>query len=319
MPKDQRIVFMGTPEFAVMSLDALMRNGIEVAAVVTAPDKPAGRGKQLRPSAVKEYAAKHGLRVLQPLKLRDPEFLAQLDLLEASLYVVVAFRMLPEQVWSKPAHGTINLHASLLPAYRGAAPINWAIINGEQRTGATTFFIGSEIDTGDLIDAVELEIGPEEDAGSLHDRLALAGAELLVRTVREILDDTHRSRPQPSGATSLPLAPKLTPSNSRIDWFKSVKQVHDLIRGLSPWPGAWTTLHRPDRDNAQFKILTSRVSDAISAQAEPGTIEVREGKLFVACNDAWLEAIDVQIEGKRRMPATDFIRGAGSLAGAFLR
>ncbi len=319
MAKDERIVFMGTPEFAVASLDALLRSGIEVAAVVTAPDKPAGRGKQLRQSAVKEYAAKHGLRVLQPLKLRDPDFLAQLDLLDASLYVVVAFRMLPEQVWNRPARGTINLHASLLPAYRGAAPINWAIINGEQRSGATTFFIGSEIDTGDLIDAVELDIGTEEDAGSLHDRLALAGAELLVRTVHAIMDGQHRSRPQLSDGTSLPRAPKLTPHNSRIDWRMTAKQVHDLIRGLSPWPGAWTTLHRPDRDNAQFKILSSRIGDAIRAHAEPGTIEVREGKLFVACNDAWLEAIDVQIEGKRRMPAVDFIRGAGSLAGAFLR
>lgn len=312
---NQRIVFMGTPEFAVASLDALVKAGIEVAGVVTAPDKPAGRGKQLRQSAVKDYALAHALHVLQPWKLRDEEFLAELDRLDGALFVVVAFRMLPEIIWRRPRLGTINLHASLLPAYRGAAPINWAIINGEQRTGATTFFIRHEIDTGDIIDSTSLEIGPEENAGSLHDRLAIAGAELLVRTVRSILDGSCTTRPQ-AVTHGTPVAPKLNPENCRIDWNRTVKENHDLIRGLSPWPGAWTTLHRPDKAPAQFKLIDSRIADTHLMKAAPGTMVSDDGQLLIACNDGWLRALDVQIEGKRRMPASDFLRGSGDLTGA---
>lgn len=315
----KRIVFMGTPEFAVASLDALIQAGIEVAGVVTAPDKPAGRGKQLRQSAVKEYAAAHSLPVLQPWKLRDTEFLGQLDQLNGALYVVVAFRMLPEVVWNRPRLGTINLHASLLPAYRGAAPINWAIIRGERRTGATTFFIRQEIDTGDIIDSDTIEIGPEENAGSLHDRLARTGAQLLVKTVRSILDGTCSSKPQADAVEGMPAAPKLTPENCRIDWSRSAQAVHDLIRGLSPWPGAWTTLIRPSKNTVQFKVLDSRIVGGRNASLQPGTIECNDGQLLIACADGWIRAMDVQMEGKRRMSADDFLRGSGDLAGAQLQ
>lgn len=312
---NRRIVFMGTPEFAVASLDALLQAGVEVAGVVTAPDKPAGRGKQLRQSAVKEYAVAHGLTVLQPWKLRDEAFLSDLDRLDGALYVVVAFRMLPEIVWRRPRLGTINLHASLLPAYRGAAPINWAIINGERRTGATTFFIRQEIDTGDIIDSTALDIGPEENAGSLHDRLATAGAQLLVRTVRSILDGTCTARAQETATLENPAAPKLHPDNCRIRWNRPVTAIHDLIRGLSPWPGAWTTLSRPGKAAAQFKVLDSRIAEGGIIAAPPGTIACNDGRLLIACSDGWLHALDVQIEGKRRMPSSEFLRGSGDLTG----
>lgn len=311
----KRIVFMGTPEFAVASLDALLRAGIEVVAVVTAPDKPAGRGRQLRMSAVKEFALAQGLQVLQPVKLRDPEFHAALDATGASLYVVVAFRMLPVEVWKRAPLGTINLHGSLLPAYRGAAPINWAIINGEERTGATTFFIREEIDTGDTLDRVEIPIGLEETAGEVHDRLKDVGAELLVRTVQRVLAGDRSSTPQPEGDGAFPIAPKLTTDGCRIQWSQPTMRVHDFIRGLSPFPGAWTQLVRADGSRMQFKVLRSVIAIG-PAQSQPGAILASGDQLLVACADGWLRALEIQPEGKRRMPAADFLRGAGELNNA---
>lgn len=308
----RRIVFMGTPAFAVESLRALLEAGIAVAAVVTAPDRPAGRGQRLRMSAVKEFALERELTVLQPEKLRDPAFLETLDALRADLYVVVAFRMLPAVVWQKPPLGTINLHASLLPAYRGAAPINWAIINGERRTGATTFFIREEIDTGDILDAVEVPIGPDENAGVLHDRLMRAGAELLTRTARRLLDGDRTSSPQQADG-ALPTAPKLTPENCRLRWDQPARRVHDLIRGLSPLPGAWSVLRRIDGREERFKLLAGRLVDG--GAAAPGTVNA-DGSLRVRCADGWIELLELQPEGKRRMAAADYLRGAGDLQGA---
>lgn len=308
-----RIVFMGTPEFAVASLEALIAAEIEIAAVVTAPDKPAGRGRQMRISAVKEAAIRRGLRVLQPERLRDPGFLMGLDEVSADLFVVVAFRMLPEAVWRKPAMGTINLHASLLPAYRGAAPINWAIINGETRTGATTFFIQETIDTGDILDSVELAIGPEENAGELHDRLMNAGAELLVGTVQRILSGDRSSMPQHSGADQLPAAPKLTSEACRIDWNRPARKVHDFVRGLAPVPGAWTMMERPGGPYERFKILSARVCQADQDASRPGTMRMEDGTLLVACGSGRVFVHELQPEGRKRMATADFLRGAGSL------
>lgn len=305
----KRIVFMGTPEFAVHSLNALIHAGVEVAAVVTAPDKPAGRGRQMRSSAVKQRALELGLPVLQPEKLKDPGFQMILKEFTADLFVVVAFRMLPESVWAMPALGTVNLHASLLPRYRGAAPINWAVINGERITGATTFFIRHEIDTGDILMNEELAIGPDETAGEVHDRLALMGGSLLARTVNAVLSGTASSRPQTGSSNDpLPSAPKLNPDVCRINWSQPAKRTHDHIRGLSPFPGAWTTLSI----NAQvghFKVLRSSLTMSPTNGTAPGTIELRRNGLWVACADEWLELVEVQAEGKRRMSATEFVRG----------
>jgi methionyl-tRNA formyltransferase len=305
-----RIVFMGTPPFAVASLAALVDAGIDVAAVVTAPDKPAGRGKQLRMSAVKEFALAHPAlqdRVLQPMKLKDPDFHTQLDATGASLYVVVAFRMLPEAVWQRPSLGTINLHASLLPDYRGAAPINWAIINGEQRTGVTTFFIRHEIDTGDVIRREEASIGPDETAGDLHDRLMRVGASLIVKSVEGIFSGNVIPMPQNAGTVEVRTAPKLTPENCRIDWRNDVTAVHNHIRGLSPHPGAWSRLVIDGQPAQLFKVLRSRVADR-SADGGPGTV-THDGQLLIRCGTGAIEALEVQAEGKRRMDAPSFLRG----------
>lgn len=306
-----RILFMGTPEFAVASLDALVAAGFDIAAVVTAPDRPAGRGRQLRMSAVKERALELKLHILQPERLRDQAFLDDLDSLKADLYVVVAFRMLPETVWSKPRLGTINLHASLLPQYRGAAPINWAIINGERRTGATTFFIRHEIDTGDMLASVELEIGPEENAGSLHDRLKVAGATLLTDTVRSILDGSSRATPQPTPSGDLYHAPKLNAENCRIRWEATAKQVHDLVRGLAPYPGSATSLQSSSRGTSAFKVLATRMSEGMASA--PGHAKIHGDRLLVSCGSGLVELLEVQPEGRNRMTAAEFVRGAQGL------
>ncbi len=309
----QRIVFMGTPDFAVASLNALVDAGIEVAAVVTAPDRPAGRGRELRHSAVKERAIQLGLPILQPERLRDPLFLDQLDQLGANLYVVVAFRMLPEVVWSKPPLGTINLHASLLPNYRGAAPINWAIINGERETGVTTFFIRQEIDTGDIIDCERLAIGPDENVGQLHDRLMHTGSHLLVRTVRSILTGTAQRAAQHEGLnTSLQHAPKLNPDNCRIDWKRSAQEVHDHVRGLSPYPGAWCKLATANKGMMNFKVYGTRLVQEPN-NAAPGEVSTQGDRLLVGCGNGCVELTDVQPEGRKRMTAAEFLRGAQSL------
>lgn len=305
----KRILFMGTPEFAVATLDALVTDGLEVCAVVTAPDRPAGRGRQLRASAVKQRALELGLPVLQPERLKDPDFLAQLDTLAASLYVVVAFRMLPEMVWTKPKLGTVNLHASLLPAYRGAAPINWAVVNGERHTGVTTFLIQHEIDSGDLLLQETVSIMPEDTAGDVHDRLMTIGAALMVRTVHGLFNGTIQPVPQIMDATTtVPTAPKLTPLNTRLHFDGAAERVHDLVRGMSPFPGAWCEWKQGDAPALHCKLLRSRVvqHDATSA---PGTVSIVDDKLLVACGPGWLQVLDIQLEGRKRMPAADLLRG----------
>lgn len=316
---DRRILFMGTPEFAVGTLNALVEADIDVAAVVTAPDKPAGRGRQLRGSAVKERALELGIPVLQPERLKDPVFHAELDRIGASLYVVVAFRMLPELVWNRPPHGTVNLHASLLPDYRGAAPINWAVINGEQRTGVTTFKLQHAIDTGDILLQEELSIGADETAGELHDRMMAIGARLMVRTVQGLFADSITPRPQAqSVGTSLQAAPKIGPETTRIDVTQPAARVHDLVRGMSPFPGAWCTWMEEGRAPMHFKVLRTRHTDHVVTGA-PGTISIMGDRLYFACGDGALEAIEVQPEGKRRMAAGEFVRGLRTAIGVHLQ
>lgn len=298
-----KIVFMGTPDFAVASLNALVEAGFEVVGVVTAADKPAGRGQKLQESAVKKYAMEKGLTILQPLKLKDPEFIEQLRSLNADLQVVVAFRMLPEVVWTMPAKGTINLHASLLPQYRGAAPINHAIINGETESGATTFFLKHEIDTGDVIFSEKVAIAEDDTAGDLHDHLMLAGAGLLVKTVQAIADNNYTEQPQ-QFSTDLKHAPKLFKEFCKIDWNQSVRTIYNLIRGLSPYPTAFTTLN--DKSIKIFKAEFEACEPAIA----PGEF-LTDGKTFLhyAATDGLVKLIDLQYEGKKRMLVGEFLRG----------
>jgi methionyl-tRNA formyltransferase len=305
----RRIIFMGTPAFAVGTLNALVEAGHNVAAVITAPDKPAGRGRQPRASAVKERALELGLPLLQPERLRDPGFIAELDRINADLYVVVAFRMLPEVVWNKPPLGTINLHASLLPQYRGAAPINWAVINGERTTGLTTFKLQHAIDTGDILLQQTMDIGPDETAGELHDRMMVLGARLVVRTVDGLFAGTLHGTPQsiPDG-TPLRSAPKLTPENTRIDVQAPAQRIHDLVRGLSPFPGAWCRWTDATGTTTHFKVLRTEVLD-IPATRPAGSIDAREGSLVLHCSDRLLRLVEVQAEGRRRMYGEDFLRG----------
>lgn len=304
-----RIVFMGTPDFAVPSLSALIAHH-QVVGVITAPDRPAGRGKKLQQSAVKVAAESAGCKVLQPTNLKDPEFQAALADLGAELFVVVAFRMLPEAVWSMPPSGTINLHASLLPAYRGAAPINRAIMNGERTTGLSTFFIEKDIDTGAVIDQVKLNIGPEENAGSLHDRMALAGSELLVRTANAISEGTAASVPQQAtkGTGALPAAPKIFREDCRIDWRRAAAEVHNHIRGLSPYPTAFTTYQDTGADVVSIKIFAARLT-GIPANGIPGSIISDRNALLVNTADEQISITELQAPGKKRMATTDFLRG----------
>lgn len=301
-----RLVFMGTPDFAVPSMEALSKEH-EIVGVITAPDKPAGRGKKLRASAVKQKALELGLKVLQPMNLKEDSFNEELQSLNADLFVVVAFRMLPESVWAMPPKGTINLHGSLLPQYRGAAPINWAIINGEDKTGLTTFFIEKNIDTGEIIDKTELPIGPNETAGELHDRMMIAGADLLLKTVRNIENGNVESRPQNIDVeTEIKKAPKIFRKDCRINWSKSARDVHNHIRGLSPFPGAWTQLES-ESGNDSFKIFKSRLGG--STFSSPGTILISDNTLKVAAADKWLLVEELQAPGKKRMKTGDFLRG----------
>jgi methionyl-tRNA formyltransferase len=302
-----RIVFMGTPEFAVASLDALVRAGHEIAAVVTAPDKPAGRGLQLQQSAVKHYALAHHIPVMQPPKLRDPGFIADLRALSADLFVVVAFRMLPEVIWSMPPKGTINLHASLLPRYRGAAPIHRAVMAGEKRTGVTTFFLQQEIDTGQVIARRETDIGPEETTGELHDRLMHIGAECLAATVQMIAEGRVIPVPQEQlieSGEELRHAPKLFREDALIRWDRTVEEVHNHVRGLSPFPAAWTGL-----EGKVFKIYSGHGQKALH-DVTPGKWET-DGKTYLrfGCADGWYYAVRVQAEGKKAMDVGEFLRG----------
>ncbi len=314
----RRIIFMGTPEFAVGTLNALTAAGHDVAAVVTAPDKPAGRGRQLRAPAVKQRAIELGIPVLQPERLRAPEFIAELDDINADLYVVVAFRMLPEMVWQRPPLGTINLHASLLPQYRGAAPINWAVINGEHTTGVTTFTIQHAIDTGDILLQEPIPVSPDETAGELHDRMMAIGAQLIVRTVDGLFAGTLTPEPQQAlHEASLHAAPKLTQHSTRIDVQAHVQCIHDLVRGLSPFPGAWCKWNEADGTSMHFKVLRTELFSG-TATRPPGTLEVRDGSLVMHCTDGLLRLVEVQAEGRRRMNADEFLRGLRDVSGIAL-
>lgn len=300
------IIFMGTPDFAVASLAALLEAGEDIVAVITAPDKPAGRGQKLQQSAVKQYAAAKGIPVLQPDKLRDRTFLDELKSFDADLQVVVAFRMLPEVVWNMPPLGTVNLHASLLPQYRGAAPINHVIINGEIESGVTTFLLQHEIDTGNVLFAEQVSIGPDDTAGDLHDKLMAVGADLLTKTVNAIAQGTAKPIPQDLLGTEMTLkhAPKIFKEHCLIDWNRPVAEVYNLIRGLSPYPAAYTLL-----DGKTLKILkaTKEVAPANHASGKPHT----DGRSFLkfACPDGYIRVDELQLEGKRRMEVLEFLRG----------
>ncbi len=307
--EDLRIVFFGTPEFAVESLAALVDNGYNICAVVTMPDKIAGRGHKLLSSPIKQYAIDHGIKVLQPEKLKNEDFVAQLRSLEADLFIVIAFRMLPEVVWTMPRLGTFNLHASLLPRFRGAAPINRAIMAGETETGVTTFFLKHEIDTGDLIDRVRVEIGPDEDAGSLHDRLMAIGASLTLDTVRHIIAGDLKPIPQDNFAGETPTpAPKIFKETCLIDWSRPAREIHNHVRGLSPYPAAWTNLADTDGSETTVKILKTRISDNINLA--PGEISLGNGKIYVGTGSSAIEVLRLQPAGKKVLDTADFLRGA---------
>ncbi|HOT97581.1 MAG TPA: methionyl-tRNA formyltransferase [bacterium] len=297
-----KIIFMGTPGFALPSLDKLADSGHELLAVVTVPDKPAGRGQRLRPSTVKERALQRQLPLLQPEDLRDPDFLAALQRLNADLFAVVAFRILPPEVFKLPRLGTVNLHASLLPRYRGAAPINWALIRGEQETGVTTFLIDEQIDTGAWLLQCRVPIGPDTNAGELHDLLAATGADLLLQTVQGLESGRLQSKPQIGEVTR---APKLTREMARIDWHRSAREIHNLVRGLSPYPAAWTTWK-----GRTVKILATRPVPAGPSE-DPGRLISGGGReaLFLATGDGVLELVTLQPEGGRIMSAAEFMRG----------
>jgi methionyl-tRNA formyltransferase len=302
-----RIVFMGTPDFAAGILKSLTDKGYNVAGTVTVPDKPAGRGQQIQCSPVKQLSVEKGIPVLQPEKLRDETFLQQLRQWQADVFVVTAFRMLPEAVWRMPAHGTFNLHASLLPQYRGAAPINWAIINGETETGVTTFFLNHEIDTGQLLFTEKTTIGPDENAGQLHDRLMAMGAPLVCKTLDAIANGTIRPMPQPCPDDLRP-APKIYKDACRINWNKSARDIHNLVRGLSPYPAAFSEIKGQD-GNLLLKIFAT-TPEITPHHLQPGAIESdRKSYLKIACNDGFLYIYDIQLQGKKRLPVKDFLAG----------
>ncbi len=312
MTKELRIIFLGTPEFSVSSLDILLKNGYNIVAVVTTPDKPAGRGKKLQQSAVKKYCIEHNLKLLQAVNLKDPEFLKQIRSLKANLQIVVAFRMLPEAVWKMPELGTFNLHASLLPQYRGAAPINRAIINGETETGVTTFLLEHKIDTGKIIFSKKTNILPDENFGELHDKLKILGAKLVLKTVKAIEENNITTTDQTSFINSkikLKTAPKLTKEITKINWLKNTSEIYNLIRGLNPYPAAFTELISPENKIFLIKIF-SVSTENISHSFNPGTI-ITDGKtkLNIAVNNGIILIKELQLAGKKRIKIADFLRG----------
>lgn len=309
--EDLRIVYMGTPDFAVEPLRCLIQGGYNVVGVITMPDKPAGRGHKIQYSPVKQYALEHRLPLLQPEKLKDETFVEELRAWKADLQIVVAFRMLPEVVWNMPRLGTFNLHASLLPQYRGAAPINWAVINGDKETGITTFFLKHEIDTGEVIQQVRVPIGDTDNVGVVHDKLMMLGGRLVTETVDAILAGTVESIPQEKMVQvgELRLAPKIFKDTCRIDWNQSVKRIYDFIRGLSPYPAAWTELVQPDGAVVVLKIFeTEKIFQ--SHQLEPGTL-LTDGKTYirVATMDGMIEIHSLQLPGKKRLKTDELLRG----------
>lgn len=306
MDNKPRIVFMGTPAFAVASLNALLQAKMNVVGVVTSPDKPAGRGMQLQQSAVKQFALAHDLAVLQPEKLKSAEFFEALKQWKPDLQVVVAFRMLPEQIWSFPPMGTLNVHGSLLPQYRGAAPINWAIINGEKETGVTTFQLQHTIDTGAILLQDRIAIAGNNTAGEIHDTMMEVGAQLLVKTLHGLFDNSIKAVPQEQviGNDTLKHAPKIFTKDCEIDWEKPCAAIHNLIRGLAPFPGAITKI-----DGKIVKLFLTQIIESTPTEA-PGTF-ITDGKTFakIACKDGYIGLTDIQWEGKKRMPIIDFLRG----------
>lgn len=303
MNASPKIVFMGTPSFAVASLKALLDAKMNVVGVVTAPDKPAGRGMQLQQSAVKQFALEHQLPIAQPEKLKSPEFFAQIQAWQPDLQIVVAFRMLPESIWSYPPMGTLNVHGSLLPKYRGAAPINWAIINGEKETGVTTFRLQHAIDTGDILLQERIPISQDMTAGELHDTMMEVGAQTLVKTLVGLIAGTIQSKPQEETLASLH-APKIFTKDCQINWQQPVAQIHNLIRGLAPFPGALTKV-----DGKIVKLFSTSIVH--ENPKEPAGCFVTDGKTYVrfACSDGYIQLNDIQWEGKKRMPIADFLRG----------
>ncbi|GAB4249590.1 MAG: methionyl-tRNA formyltransferase [Vicingaceae bacterium] len=302
-----KIVFMGTPDFAVKSLDALVENNYHIVGVVTAPDKPAGRGQKVHQSAVKKYALSKGLPVLQPVNLKAPEFINALKSLNADLQIVVAFRMLPEIVWKMPKLGTFNLHASLLPKYRGAAPINWAIINGEKETGVTTFFLQHQIDTGNIILQEKIKIEPNDTAGTLHDKLMNLGAEIVVKTVQLIEAGNYKTQPQNEQLACD--APKIFKNDCKINWNKSTEEIYNFIRGLSPYPTAWTSI----KNKETGKLLNLKIffAEKMSCTHEHNIGDIiKENKSFkIAVKKGYIYPTDLQAEGKKRLNVRDFLNG----------
>ena len=316
MKKEElRIVFMGTPDFAVASLRALVESGYQVVAVVTQPDKPVGRhGSVLQAPAVKQYALSQGLPVLQPEKMKDPDFIEQLRSYDANLQVVVAFRMLPEVVWAMPKYGTFNVHAALLPDYRGAAPINWAVINGERRTGVTTFFLDQHIDTGRIIRQEPFDIPDDADVEYVYDGLMQLGADVCLKTLEDILkaDGYPASLPQDE-SLARHAAPKLFKDNCRISWDATMRQVYNLIRGLSPQPGAWTMIQTAGAEPAMLKIYQATPTDKAATALAPGTIVRDKKHLYIACSDHLLQVDNLQLAGKKRMDALSLMNGMADI------
>lgn len=304
--KNLRIIFMGTPEFAVSTLKEIINAGFNVVGVVTAPDKPSGRGKKLQESAVKQYAVAHDLPVLQPVNLKSPDFIEELKSLKPTIQVVVAFRMLPKVVWQLPEYGTFNLHASLLPQYRGAAPINWAIINGETVTGVSTFFIDEKIDTGAMILQREVEIKADDNVGKLHDKLMQTGADLVVETLELIQNGEVIPRKQNS-EMALKEAPKLTKENTRIDWNANIEQIYDFIRGLNPYPAAWTKL-KNGSEQIQMKVYQAEISKE-AHNFSIGELLLVEKQLKVAVKDGYVILKEIQLPGKRKMLTKELLNG----------
>lgn len=304
--RDLRIVFMGTPEFAVKSLEAIINAGFNVVGVITAPDRPAGRGRKLRESAVKVFAKEKNLRILQPTNLKSEEFQDELKELDPNLQVVVAFRMLPKNVWNYPEYGTFNLHASLLPQYRGAAPINWAIINGEKETGISTFFLDEKIDTGAMIFQEKVRISKTENVESLHDRLMEKGAKLVVKTVDAIQKESVSSTPQPD-SEDLKEAPKLTRENTKINWEDSIDSIYNLIRGLNPYPAAWCYLENSSED---LKVKIYDIEKVLQEHHLPnGTVTVTDKQIKVAAKDGYIIIKQIQLPGKRKMDSKSLLNG----------
>lgn len=310
--KELKIVFMGTPDFAVESLKALIENDFNIVGVITAPDRPAGRGRKLKASPVKEYAVSQNLPVLQPVKLKDPLFLEELTALKADLQIVVAFRMLPDIVWQMPPLGTYNLHGSLLPQYRGAAPINWAVINGEKESGVTTFFIDKEIDTGRILFHEKVSISNDMSVGELHDLLMEIGSKLVVKTTEAILNDEVEAIPQEqfySDEKELKPAPKIFKDDCKIDWTKDVSLIYNLIRGLSPYPAAFGVLKEPEAKDTPVKIYKVKKAE-VDNVLTPGTIE-SDNKTFIRvhCQNGVLDVLELQLAGKKRMDVEALLRG----------